>query len=117
MLCNWRLLFVLILSTNMSCKTDNASNKNISIEKEDSRLNIVIIMVDDLDYSDLVCFGGEIDTPNLNGLDENWIRLSTFYNTARCCSSIASMLIGLYPCKSGVGKAKLEPPIPVCRLM
>lgn len=68
MWCNWRVLFVLILSTNMSCKTDNASNKNISIEKEDSRLNIVIIMVDDLDYSDLVCFGGEIDTPNLNGL-------------------------------------------------
>lgn len=112
---NWRILFVLILSINMGCKTDNASKEKILTETEDSRPNIVIIMADDMGYSDLGCFGGEIDTPNLDGLAENGIRLSTFYNTARCCPSRASMLTGLDPHQSGVGRMTKDSHLPAYR--
>ena len=46
--------------------------------------NFLVILVDDMGYSDLGCYGGEIDTPNLDGLAENGLRFSQFYNTGRC---------------------------------
>lgn len=67
------------------------------------RPNIVTILVDDLGYSDIGCFGGEIDTPNLDRLAGNGVRMTQFYNTARCCPARASLLTGLYPHQAGIG--------------
>ena len=67
------------------------------------RPNILLIVADDLGYSDLGCYGGEIDTPNLNSLAANGLRFTQFYSTARCCPSRASILTGQYPHKVGVG--------------
>lgn len=67
------------------------------------RPNIVIIMSDDMGYSDIGCYGGEIDTPNLNSLADNGLRFTQFYNTGRCCPTRASLLTGLYPHQAGVG--------------
>jgi len=65
--------------------------------------NIVIILADDLGYSDLGCFGGEARTPNLDALAHDGVRFTNFYNNARCCPSRASLLTGLYPHQAGVG--------------
>jgi len=65
--------------------------------------NIVLIMADDLGYSDIGCFGGEIDTPNLDSLAEAGIRFTQFYNTARCCPTRASLLTGRYMHQAGIG--------------
>ncbi len=58
--------------------------------------NFLVILVDDMGYSDLGCYGGEIDTPNLDGLAENGLRFSQFYNTGRCWPTRASILTGYY---------------------
>ena len=71
--------------------------------QEKKRPNILLILADDLGYSDLGCYGGEIDTPNLNRLASNGVRWSQFYTTARCCPSRASLLSGQYPHRVGVG--------------
>ena len=65
--------------------------------------NIVLILADDMGYSDIGCYGGEIDTPNLNKLAKNGIRFTHFYNTARCSPSRASLLTGLHPHQTGIG--------------
>ena len=67
------------------------------------RPNVIILFADDLGYSDIGCFGGEIETPHLDELAGNGIRLSQFYNTGRCCPARASLLTGLYPHQAGVG--------------
>jgi len=69
----------------------------------DSRPNILLIMVDDMGYSDIGCYGGEIDTPNIDRLADNGLRFSQFYNCGRCCPTRASLLTGLYPHKTGLG--------------
>ena len=66
--------------------------------------NIVLILADDMGYSDLGCYGSEIHTPNLDRLAANGLRFSQFYNAARCCPTRASLLTGLYPHQAGVGK-------------
>jgi arylsulfatase A-like enzyme len=71
--------------------------------KRQKRPNILLIVADDLGYSDLGCYGGEIDTPVLNALAANGLRFAQFYTTARCCPSRASILTGQYPHKVGVG--------------
>src|SRR5579885_3547174 len=65
--------------------------------------NIVVILSDDMGFSDLGCYGGEIQTPNLDRLAAGGLRFTQFYNTARCCPSRASLLTGLYPHQAGVG--------------
>jgi arylsulfatase A-like enzyme len=67
------------------------------------RPNILLIMSDDMGFSDLGCFGGEIETPNLEALAQNGLRFTQFYNAARCCPTRASLLTGLYPHQAGVG--------------
>jgi arylsulfatase A-like enzyme len=67
------------------------------------RPNIVVIMCDDVGYSDLGCFGGEIETPNLDKLAHGGLRFTQFYNTARCCPTRASLLTGLYAHQAGIG--------------
>src|SRR3954471_6449883 len=68
-----------------------------------SRPNIVVILADDMGYSDAGCFGGEIRTPNIDALARGGLRFTQFYNTARCCPTRASLLTGLYPHQADVG--------------
>ncbi|MEM0898008.1 MAG: arylsulfatase [Verrucomicrobiota bacterium] len=65
--------------------------------------NILLIVADDLGYSDLGCYGGEIETPNLDQLGRDGVRLTRFYNTGRCCPSRAAILTGQYPHRVGLG--------------
>ncbi len=65
--------------------------------------NIIYILADDMGYSDIGCYGGEIETPNLSAMAANGVRFSSFYNAARCCPTRASLLSGLYPHQAGVG--------------
>ncbi|MBD1433273.1 arylsulfatase [Sphingobacterium sp. DN00404] len=91
-------LFLLLMIgslCNMSLKAQQG--------KEDKRPNIVLIMADDLGYSDLGCYGGEIETPNLDRLAQEGLRYKQFYNAARCCPTRASLLTGLYPHQAGMG--------------
>ncbi len=67
------------------------------------RPNILLILNDDMGYSDLGCYGGEVQTPNLDALADNGLRYTQFYNTARCCPSRASLLTGLHPHQADVG--------------
>lgn len=67
------------------------------------RPNVVLVLVDDLGYSDLGCYGGEISTPNIDALAEGGTRLTQFYNTARCSPSRASLITGLHPHQTGIG--------------
>ncbi|MET9268148.1 arylsulfatase [Kribbella sp. NPDC003557] len=69
-----------------------------------ARPNVLIILVDDMGYSDIGCYGGEIGTPNIDGLGEHGARLTNFYNTARCSPSRASLLTGLHPHQTGVAE-------------
>jgi arylsulfatase A-like enzyme len=69
----------------------------------DQRPNILIILADDLGYSDLACYGGEIRTPHLDALAAGGLRFTQFYNCTRCCPSRASLLTGLYPHQAGIG--------------
>ncbi len=69
----------------------------------DSRPNIILIMADDMGFSDIGCYGGEVETPNLDALAANGLRFRQFYNGARCCPTRASLITGLYPHQAGVG--------------
>ena len=72
-------------------------------EDASGRPNIIVILVDDMGYSDIGCFGSEIRTPNLDSLAEGGLRFSQMYNSARCCPSRAALLTGLNPHQAGVG--------------
>jgi arylsulfatase A-like enzyme len=72
-------------------------------EGKGKRPNIVLIMADDMGYSDIGCYGGEVNTPNLDRLAAGGLRFTQFYNGARCCPTRASLLTGLYPHQAGVG--------------
>src|SRR3972149_3898108 len=61
-----------------------------------ARPNILVILADDLGFSDLGCYGGEIATPNLDSLAANGLRYTQFYNTARCWPTRAALLTGYY---------------------
>jgi arylsulfatase len=84
-----------------------------SVHAAAPRPNVVVIMADDMGYSDAGCMGGEIETPNLDKLAANGLRFTQFYNAARCCPTRASLLTGVYPHQAGVGHMtwkKLELP-------
>lgn len=74
---------------------------NLKAQKE--KPNIVLIMSDDMGYSDIGAFGGEVQTPNLDKLAENGLRFTQFYNAARCCPTRASLMTGCYPHQTGIG--------------
>ena len=67
------------------------------------RPNIIVIMSDDMGYSDIGCYGSEIATPNLDALAGQGLRFARFYNNARCCPTRASLMTGLYPHQAGMG--------------
>lgn len=68
-----------------------------------SRPNIIVILADDMGFSDIGCYGSEIDTPNLNKLAAGGLRFTQFYNNPRCCPSRACLMTGLYPHQAGMG--------------
>jgi len=70
--------------------------------------NIIVILTDDMGYSDIGCYGSEINTPNIDRLAKDGVRFSHFYNTARCSPSRASLLTGLYPHQAGMGHLSTE---------
>ncbi len=67
------------------------------------RPNIVLILADDMGFSDVGCYGSEIETPHIDALAQRRVRFTQFYNAARCCPTRASLLTGLYPNQAGVG--------------
>lgn len=73
------------------------------------RPHIVLIMADDMGYSDIGCYGSEIRTPTLDRLAQNGLRFRDFYNTAKCCPSRAALMTGLYQHEAGMG-AMVSPP-------
>lgn len=68
----------------------------------DTQPNILVILADDLGYSDLGCYGGEIQTPHIDRLAAKGLRFTQFYNSARCCPSRAALMTGLYPTQAGI---------------
>lgn len=94
------VVLILVTVALVAC-SGGQSSKN---EKQDIRPNIVIIMADDLGYSDIGCYGGEIQTPNLDGLAANGVRFTQFYNASRCCPTRASLLTGKYPHQVGLAR-------------
>lgn len=89
---------VTILLTFVALLACNPPAKNA-----DTRPNIIVVLVDDMGFSDIGCYGSEIQTPHIDKLGLNGIRFTQFYNAARCCPSRASLLTGLYPHQAGMG--------------
>ena len=86
--------FVLFASLGVLCG-------QCAAEAAPAKPNILLILADDLGFSDLGCYGGEIKTPNLDALAAGGLRLTQFYNSARCSPSRASILMGLHPHQAG----------------
>lgn len=74
--------------------------------------NIILILADDLGYSDIGCYGGEIRTPNLDRLAAGGLRFSRFYNTSRCCPTRAALLTGQYNHNAGIGNMTSDQELP-----
>jgi len=74
--------------------------------------NVLIILLDDLGYSDLGCYGGEIRTPHIDDLAKHGLRFTQFYTSARCCPTRASLMTGLYPSLTGIGDFTRNKPHP-----
>lgn len=90
------------------------SNELTAFENDRApRPNIVVILVDDMGFSDIGCYGGEIETPNLNRLAENGLRFTQFYNAGRCCPTRASLMTGLHPHQTGIGHMTAPPGQPL----
>ena len=79
--------------------TESAEKRSLS----GARPNIVVILADDLGFSDVGCYGSEIETPHIDRLAERGVRFRQFYNNGRCCPSRASIMTGRYPHQVGVG--------------
>jgi len=83
----------------LSCE----QQKQKAVTNTNTRPNIILIMSDDMGYSDIGCYGGTINTPTLDKLAKNGLRYTQFYNTARCCPTRASLLTGVYQHQAGIG--------------
>jgi len=94
------LTLTLLTVAALVSTTQGADSKRAGANQ---RPNIVLIMSDDMGFSDIGCYGSEISTPNLDKLAAEGLRFTHFYNTARCCPTRASLMTGLYPHQAGVG--------------
>jgi arylsulfatase A-like enzyme len=81
----------------------SGNTSKLSSRTSAGKPNIILIMSDDMGFSDIGCYGSEINTPNLDHLAEKGLRFTQFYNTARCCPTRASLMTGLYQHQAGVG--------------
>jgi arylsulfatase len=100
-------LAALALTAGVSCGTGKNAEEGVK-----GRPNILLILADDLGYSDLGCYGGEVHTPNLDRLAQNGLRFSRFYNAGRSCPTRASLLTGLYPHQAGIGRMTFDDHLP-----
>ncbi|WP_338152731.1 sulfatase-like hydrolase/transferase [Rufibacter ruber] len=78
----------------------------------EKRPNIVLILADDLGFSDIGSYGGEIQTPHLDQLATNGLRFNQFYNASRCCPTRAALLTGLYNHQAGIGNMTTDQKLP-----
>ena len=76
---------------------------------DQERPNVILIMVDDMGFSDIGCYGGEIETPNIDRLAAGGVKFSQFYNSARCCPTRATLMTGLHPHQVGIGHMSNPP--------
>ncbi|MDQ3277998.1 MAG: arylsulfatase [Bacteroidota bacterium] len=97
----------MVFLLQFSAEAQKAKKKTVS-----ARPNIILILADDLGYSDIGSFGGEIATPNLDYLAANGVRFSRFYNTSRCCPTRAALLTGLYNHNAGIGEMTSDRDLP-----
>ncbi len=79
------------------------SQGDVSAHAAPKRPHIVLVLADDMGYTDIGCYGSEIRTPTLDRLAANGVRMTQFHNAARCCPTRASLLTGLYPHQAGIG--------------
>ncbi|MDB5245957.1 MAG: sulfatase [Segetibacter sp.] len=96
-----RVIFLLLLTVTAALFI---FLKNPAAVKKNKRPNIIVILADDLGFSDVGCYGGEIRTPNIDYLAANGLRFKQFYNTSRCCPTRAALLTGLYNHDAGIGE-------------
>lgn len=94
-------LTTLIVVTMTACSLFGGAHFANAADNE--RPNIILVMADDMGWSDIGCYGGEINTPNINGMAKHGVRFTQFYNTGRCCPTRACLLTGTYPHQAGVG--------------
>lgn len=73
------------------------------------RPNIIMILADDMGYSDIGCYGSEIETPHIDNLASQGVRMTQFYNTSRSCPTRASLMTGLYQHQAGIGWMSEDP--------
>ena len=95
-----KFILVVVFISFISCKEKTRVK---TINPSDDRPNIVLILADDMGFSDIGSYGSEIETPNLDKLADNGLRYTQFYNTSRCCPTRASLLTGLYAHQTGLG--------------
>lgn len=88
-----------------------AASSTLALAQPAPRPNIVLVMSDDMGWSDLGCYVGEIPTPNLDALAAHGLRFTNFYNTARCSPTRAALLTGLYQHQAGMGMLAEDPGI------
>ena len=100
----WAFIFPMML-----CLAPFVSAQRADATPKQARPNIIIVLVDDMGYSDIGCYGGEIETPHLDSLAQNGLRFTQFYNQGRCCPTRASLMTGLQPHQVGIGHMT-EPP-------
>lgn len=98
----FRLLLLLVISTFSGCSITNNDD-------DEKKPNILLILADDLGWSDLGCYGGEINTPNLDKLAQEGIRFTQFHNTSKCFPSRACLLTGMYAQQCGYDKTYKDP--------
>ncbi len=99
-----------MLAAPLFCSPLSAEEK--PLRQAQGRPNIIVIMADDMGFSDLGCYGGEIQTPNIDQLAKEGIRFTGFRNTARCTPSRASLLTGRYAHSVGVGAMQTDRNLP-----
>ena len=107
-------LFSLVGLGLAACNNTSKSSDDLksSDDYAGAKPNIIIILADDMGYSDIGCYGSEIPTPNIDKLAENGLRFNQFYNTARCCPTRASLMTGLHPHQTGIGHMTKPPEKP-----
>lgn len=111
--CPLVLTLLLALSLAWSGCADSSDSASDDETGQADRPNIIVIMADDMGYSDLGSYGAEfVETPTLDRLAENGLRFTQFYNTARCVPSRASLLTGLYPHQAGLGHMTADQDLP-----
>ena len=91
------------LALCLGCTNAGTIAEKAPASAEPRRPHIVLVMADDMGYSDIGCYGSEIATPTLDALATSGVRMTQLYNTSRCCPTRAALLTGLYSHQAGIG--------------